>query len=375
MLPDILLAGASCRAAAVSAARAGLRVAAVDLFADIDTAAVADVCVLTSWPQGVAAWAERFPATIPFAYVGGLENYPNLLDAIAATRPLAGIAGEPLRAVRNPFGLAARADAAGLPRLAVRHSTAPPAAGRWLVKPMRGAGGNSVRWWSRHAEPVDEASYFQAYCRGQPASAAFLATASGVELLGATLLLRTQGHLHASRPFQYLGNLSLAIGPAEPLALELTRLGEVLGAGLRGLFGIDFICGKQGVLPVELNPRYTAGMEVLERRSGRSFLGEHLRCFGANVRLPPPATTFAGLHGKRIVYAERPRRVGRLPVPQRTQMLSQQARIADIPAPETVVVVGEPICTVFAVAETLAACRAALGAAGAAVLSQSPPLA
>jgi len=44
---------------------------------------------------------------------------------------------------------------------------------------------------------------------------------------------------------------------------------------LRGLFGLDLIRGQDGLWLIEVNPRYTASMELLEGLSGRSFVAEH----------------------------------------------------------------------------------------------------
>ena len=72
--------------------------------------------------------------------------------------------------------------------------------------------------------------------------------------------------LHA-RPFHYCGS----IGPIEMLPdLDCNRVAVAwqetlrVGCGLRGLFGVDFILGNDQPWPVEVNPRYTASLEVLE---------------------------------------------------------------------------------------------------------------
>ena len=45
----------------------------------------------------------------------------------------------------------------------------------------------------------------------------------------------------------------------QQLGLDLAR-----GCGLRGLFGVDFVLSEGVPWPVEINPRYTASVEVLE---------------------------------------------------------------------------------------------------------------
>ncbi|HEX6984850.1 MAG TPA: ATP-grasp domain-containing protein, partial [Planctomycetaceae bacterium] len=362
--PDMLISGASARAAAVSAARAGLRVAAADLFADRDLAAVADVAVIEDWPTGIEAWAGRFPASVPFVYVGGMENEPELLDRVAATRPVLGNVGEPLRRVRTPETLAELLLTAGLPYPKIDDvldvGGADPLRRR-LVKPRRSAAGRGIRWWRGLGDSLAEGEYLQEFVEGQPGSAAYLACGDDVELLGVTEQLLPDGPpLADAAPFTYVGSITAEGVGTEPLRELGRRLAE---AGLRGPFGVDFVwggpAGTPRFVPIEVNPRYTAGMEVLELRSGRSFLAEHLRAF-ATVSRPKWLSTKEDerCFGKRIVYAPRPLRVGDLPVPSVEEILAggPLLAIADIPAEDTFVPAGAPVCTVLAVGGSRCEC-------------------
>ena len=52
-------------------------------------------------------------------------------------------------------------------------------------------------------------------------------------------------------------------------------------SGLRGVVGVDAVADRVGRLTViEVNPRPTASLELIERRTGRSMAGEHLRACG-----------------------------------------------------------------------------------------------
>src|SRR5262245_37770646 len=97
----LLLFGASVRAAAFSALRAGLRPWCVDLFADADLSAICPCQALppAEYPRGfLRACADGPPG--PWMYTGGLENRPALVDALARLRPLWGNAGRVLRRAR-----------------------------------------------------------------------------------------------------------------------------------------------------------------------------------------------------------------------------------------------------------------------------------
>src|SRR5262249_25634739 len=61
----------------------------------------------------------------------------------------------------------------------------------------------------------------------------------------------------------------------------LDAIGRLLvkSLGLRGLFGVDFVLEGGRPWVVEVNPRYTASVEILELAGHRSFLREHAAAF------------------------------------------------------------------------------------------------
>src|SRR5262245_1733505 len=87
----IIIAGASARAAAFSALRAGLEPYCFDLFADADLAARCPVVRLDAdgYPHNLLKEIRKSP-TGPWMYTGGLENHPRLVDAISRERELWG---------------------------------------------------------------------------------------------------------------------------------------------------------------------------------------------------------------------------------------------------------------------------------------------
>jgi len=109
----LVILGASARAAAGSARRAGFTPWSADLFADVDLQRLGTAVRVSDYPQGLI----RAVATAPRAdwlYTGGLENHPELVDRIAARRRLLGNRGAILRAVRDPVTLAETFGRAGI---------------------------------------------------------------------------------------------------------------------------------------------------------------------------------------------------------------------------------------------------------------------
>src|SRR5262249_4148960 len=140
-----------------------------------------------------------------------------------------------------------------------------PGGGRWLRKPLRSSAGRGIRF-AAPGEPADPAYYFQEFIEGEPASAVFV----GPRLIDATVQLIGLPWLHA-KPFGYCGNIGPLRLPEQTdgslVVLGLEAAGEF---GLREVWGADFILRADSGLPalVEINPRYTAGVEVLEHATG-----------------------------------------------------------------------------------------------------------
>jgi predicted ATP-grasp superfamily ATP-dependent carboligase len=123
---------------------------------------------------------------------------------------------------------------------------------------------------------------------------------------------------------------------------------------LRGLIGIDFVWGPdRRCRLVEVNPRYTASMELLELVHGRALLREHLRVCLREERPgivgPRPSRDAASpVLGKLILYADAPLRAPDLSRWLRPRSPWAVPFLADLPAAGTVSERGQPVCTVFA---------------------------
>ena len=159
----------------------------------------------------------------------------------------------------------------------------------------------------------------------------------------------------------------------------MRKTGEVVAAraGLRGLFGCDFLVDGGEAWLTEVNPRYPASTELVEHVLKAPLLDWHRRVFegqfvvpssGGALREPPEGFT-TNIVGKIILYADRDlvapdvtRFVSR-PLPwlgsaaRRDESLSS---VADIPVPGQAIGRGQPICTLFARGSTESECLAEL---------------
>jgi uncharacterized protein len=283
----VLIVGGSTRAAAWSAVRAGLRPICADLFADLDTHQIAEIVCVRDFPTSLPEDVARVRADGWF-YTGALENHPKIIEQMlrpdATYGPLWGTPPPALRWVRDPFWLAKTLRAAELPALdAIPQSSPPPADGTWLQKPLASAGGRAIRIWDRYAaaKGFREPHYFQRRATGESCSAVFRARDGHVEWLGSTQQLIHFEASCASIPFAYCGSFGPIDQPGGAVSLSMesrntvTRIAQTLAGAceLHGLFGIDFLLDGDCVWMTELNPRYTASIEVLELARRQSLLG------------------------------------------------------------------------------------------------------
>jgi predicted ATP-grasp superfamily ATP-dependent carboligase len=351
--------GASGRAAVASLVRAGFAAWAVDLFADRDLKRMAPCvrCPADDYPDALPQLACAFPPG-PVIYTGGLENRPDVVRELAARRPLWGNPPEVLAQVRDPFRLNAALAGAGfhVPRV-LPGGPAPP--GRWLRKPVRSAGGHGIRFATPDDRP-DPAFYLQEFIDGTPMSALFLSFA----LLCVTEQLAGEAWLHAG-PFRYAGN----VGPVQseqPWADDLHHLGTVLTTafGLRGVWGVDFLLRAGRAWPVEVNPRYTASMEVFEYHYGTTVLPQHGIAFGAAADIRCGPAGIDRILGKAIYFAPH-RIVFPASGPWDADLSGKfepwrHPGFADIPEPGEVIEPGSPGLTFFADGSTPDECRSRL---------------
>src|SRR5579862_6220291 len=107
-MSELIIVGASVRAAAGSARRAGLVPWCADLFADTDLRAMVPTvvrCPPDRYPRQLLKILGTAPAC-PWTYTGALENHPELIQLMADVRPLWGNGPAALAASRSPFAVA-----------------------------------------------------------------------------------------------------------------------------------------------------------------------------------------------------------------------------------------------------------------------------
>ena len=349
---NVILIGASTRAAAMSALRAGWTPWCADLFADADLQRIATVRKVSAetYPQGlIDALADASRA--PVIYTGALENRPDLIAQI--DRPLWGNSPDVLRAIRSPSRWTQCLQARGLPFPAIAEV---PTSGRWLLKPRKGASGFGIQDYS--GQSFKRRTHFlQEYIDGVPCSAIFLAHETSAILLGVTQQLIGTPWLNTSG-FHYGGNVGpLALDAA--VAARWHAIGSALAETfhLRGLFGVDAILRDGVPWPVEINPRYTASVEILERCYRTPMLTLHCDAFTGRTVPKLNLANQTATCGKAILFARET-----FAFPERGPWLAvlgdgidfEHAEYADIPHAGEVIEKSRPVLTLFVSGTTAA---------------------
>jgi predicted ATP-grasp superfamily ATP-dependent carboligase len=362
----VVIAGVSTRAAAESAARAGYRVSAVDAFADLDQhPSVRARAVPGRFSAHAAARAARDIACDAVAYLSSFENHPRAIAALSRGRELWGNPPDVIGRVRDPLALAQALRRRGFPTPAVASGTMNQESQtrnrepEWLLKPLASGGGRRVRRW-RPGSRMPRGVYLQEYISGDPGSIVFVSARGQCIPLGVSRQLVGDSAFGATG-YQYCGSI-LVPGRANRDALELSRaVAEEFD--LVGVNGIDFIEHEGGACAIEVNPRWSASMELVEYAYGISVFGAHAAACTSGA-LPSfdlgTARQNARTIGKAVVFARRNVVVGDSREWFFPPAAATLPTVRDIPHPGERIAAGRPVCTVFASGHDVPTCHEAL---------------
>jgi uncharacterized protein len=340
------------------AMRDGRRVAAFDLFGDLDLRR--DVDDVVALPGGTLTELVDAALELPargVVYGASFENHPVLVGRLAERHTLLGNGPQTLRAVREPARLGAVLRAAGLSYPRTFAAAPDDRPGRWLRKPLRGGGGTRVRAWRGGALPAG--TVVQERIDGVACSAA--AVGDGVDAVVLGLSEQLVGRrAFGVRGYRWCGNV---VPPRVPIAALLDEARAICSClasafALRGLFGVDLVWDGERAWTIEVNPRPTASLEAIEAASGVDVFAAHLR--GCAGELPDVEAMARGAAGKAVLFATEDVVVG-----ASEQWLARGVR--DVPHPGERIAAGHPICTLVARDATPAAVLARLEEQAAAV--------
>jgi predicted ATP-grasp superfamily ATP-dependent carboligase len=271
----------------------------------------------------------------------GFEDRPEVLDNIAQRWKLLGNSPDVTARAKDPLVLSklCRANGIAHPEISLLPPSDPT---NWLRKRKGGAGGLHIRVADDAADVGSGTFYYQRRVDGTPMSTLFLADGHRTLVLGCS---EQWSSPTARRPFRYGGAVqpaSLDQAAAQAMAEIVQKL--VAELSLVGLNSADFLVDDgDGIQLLEINPRPGATLDIFEPSEDSLFAMHIAACEGI---LPAQASRFEQARASAIVYAER--EIEAFPA------LDWPLWTADRPVIGSRVGRGDPLCTVFACAESAA---------------------
>lgn len=275
---DLLILGASCRAAAQCAHRKGFCVVAADQFHDRDLLACATPISLDRLFEPSHAYRDRLAGATALL-CGGAENHPEWIEWLEHASIPCGLTSKSLGLLRSVSNWRAWAEDAGMNFPETLHPHEVPCgdviAGEWLIKSESSAGGLGVDDWPDSA-PI-ASGYVQRKVTGDQIGVSFLSDGESSEVIGGSFGIPS-AFVRGPLPYIYRGS----IGPV-PLSREEVRslIGFAdhvrMATGIRGVWQADFIRNSAGWWLLEINPRWSSSMELLEAAMALDLITMHVQ--------------------------------------------------------------------------------------------------
>lgn len=378
--PELLIIGASTRAAAFSALRANFQPFCVDQYVDQDLSEIAQVLPKTSDDSNwLHILNER--SSMDWIYTGGMENHPKLIAQINLKHRLRGCHPQSLNYARDPFFLEEILSQATIqtpPNLV--SGSVPSNITKWLRKPLRGSAGHGIHFadLSLSKSNTNEACYLQRYQPGIPLSALFISFHQVSVLVGISMQFIGNVAMNAE-PFQFCGGVTLNFVPSF-LKDSIEQLGQTIAqqCQIQGIFGCDLILDpmqENRIWLNEVNPRYTALTELFELQYQLPILHWHMAACDTfeeqqtdseapqqlrKQLLQAENQSFPQI-AKGILYAAQDMTCPEIDWNYNlSEDCFQVPDLADIPCVGTVIKAGSPICTVYGVGKNHKSCLQSL---------------
>lgn len=374
----VLVSGFSGRALSETAAKAGCDVSCIDFFGDLD---LKKFCSRTFSikrnsagqnysTEGLLKLIEEYYDNEQyFVYSSDWDNRPELLNKVLAGKEikLLGNSAEVLQKISSKVSREKGSDIFSylkkrrfnLPEIIKngeelqKQSRINPDR-KYLLKPYLSGGGKNITVYNnlnKAQKEIDtemwENFYLQHYIEGRVSSALFAADGRSAEILGITEQLKD---LNFQNSFRYGGNILIRsnsdiINKLQDIAESLSREYE-----LKGINGIDFILTPDGIYFIELNPRFTAAVELLLPIFGKELFNLYFRgSIDENLREKFISSEMP-LYAKVIYYAKYDLTVKK----EITELIDYKGidvngkyEFRDLPHPGENIEKASPVCTVL----------------------------
>ena len=337
----VLVAGFATRHVATSAHNAGYEVHSVDSFCDLDLAAVTESRTRFTELSELQGAVEDVCRRMHFDIIAA-TSCAESLDLSSVGQKICGSDPKVAAYFLDKKNIQDFFEKNGIPCPKILPKGVCPA----MIKPCSGAGG----WRNKRAENArDEEEWCslwenepyirQELVEGVPCSVSCIsdgkkavAVSFNEQLLRGGSGERAYGFSGAVTPFKH------------PLESEIVRCAEraVALSGCVGSVGVDFVAAADRFWAIEINPRFQATMDVVEKACGINLFQAHV---DASRGILPHAYTgeYRQYAARKVIFADRDMTV-------KDDLLKcgdVAAGIADIPAPGTVIEEGGAVLSVY----------------------------
>ncbi len=313
-------------------------------------------------------WLDRSPE-LPLLLAGGMENQPELVDRLLRLGLQCGVDRPMLDKLRSIHSWEDWAIESGMKWPETWTTPLPDSEShsdrQWLKKNILSAAGLGVVGFdslrNRRTESNRTESklgeYFQEFRKGEVIGLTFLSDRERTQWVGSAMSWPT-GNFDVPEPWLYRGSVG-------PILLDVrdcdcvTALGNIVrrDSGIRGLWQADCIRDENGLWLLEINPRWSASMELLDASWDATLVAYHAQAIlGATLPQLPEQSDTSRLLGKTIVYAQSNWQPS-LALWTRwwsqrwngaTEELLEQVRLADIPSSCDEIPAGYPVLSCIA---------------------------
>ncbi len=257
----VAVLGYSVRSLAEAVSDLGYEVLAIDHFNDQDTSLVAQCVSIPNWPQGIDEVIQR-NAIDTVLLAGGMENLPELVSSLCDRGLLQGMDRTSLLACRSIESLRQLVHGTGINFPESRDCKPRVDPAKWIWKPYASSGGLGIR--SAVDTSDNPFGYWQKFIQGSSIGVYFVIFPDGPQYCGATESLSGEDW-PGPKPMIYRGSLG-PIDLPESYVSDLTELAMRIysSTNYRGWLQMDLVETTDAQLYLlEINPRWTAGMEIL----------------------------------------------------------------------------------------------------------------
>lgn len=330
-----------------AAVDAGFEVIAIDAFCDVDTQKLALQTIKVDTNNGNFQAASFYKAltqidcthVLGMTIGAGFEAMPELLEAVPITViPPIFNAPATIKAVKNPTVFFDFLTSIHAPHPATQLSRPRNSIG-WLQKQIGGSGGAHIR----SASPLDLIEnlpvYYQQICAGEPYGCLFLADGSHAQVIGIHQQWCAGTNTQTYRFGGALGHAELAENVAEKIEAYVQAVTRHFG--LRGINSLDFMLHGNEINLLEINPRFSASLQLYSAKKGNLFAAHVQACLGQLKKWPIVDKKSRAMQ---VVYANETVQV--------PADMDWPEWACDVPQPNSEIAAGAPICTVQAQARS-----------------------